>query len=150
MRRSEEMLALAFLVLSLLSPTRGQSPRREFDMGQFITRKEVFVRNLAERAEELYATRGEIVERCECSKHACSNDFQDVSCVDYLGQYPGCGGMPNRYVDLENSVCGTPPGMRVEDISDEVKESICIYRGIEDFIKEGEERESAWTYLGMK
>ena len=148
MRLSERILTLAFLVLSLISPTRGQSPGREFDLDEFITRKEKFVRHLAERAEELYATRGEIVESCECSKHACSDDFQDVSCVDYLGQYPGCD-MPNRHVDLDNSVCETPPGMDVKMMSDEVKESICVYRGIEDFIRESDERESAWTYLGM-
>ena len=134
----------------MLFLTRGR-PQRDLpkEVTNFIAAKERFVRDLADDAEKHYARREELVKKCECSKHACSNDFSDASCVGYLGSYPGCD-LKERRIDLKNSTCHTPPGMRVDDLSDEVKESICIYRGIDDFVKKNGEPRSAWTYLGMK
>lgn len=114
----------------------------------FIESQEELVKDIAAHATELHAQRVQFLRSCECSKHACSNDFLDAPCVTQFGT-PGICEVEGRRLDNTTSIFRTPPGTNPDDLSDTLKESICVYQHMED-VARNYVGDSGWTYLGTR
>ena len=130
-------------------PARAQ-PRTNLSGSilKLIEEKERFIRGFADYAENLYAQREELVRNCQCVKHACSDDFGDAECVDFFGQHPECD-LPGRLIDRERPVCRTPPDAAVDELDDWLKESICVYQNITEYVQEECGPDCKSAYVGM-
>ena len=141
---------IAFLALALLLSTHssfGQIIDSIPKLRRFIRSQEAIVKDIAENATKWHADRIRLVRDCECSRHACSNDFLNVECVHHLGELDICK-TDGRRVDYNNSIFRTPRGTNPKRLTDSLKESICVYKQLEDVVKEYGRDEIGWIYIG--
>ena len=136
---------LATLVFGFLLWTHAQ-PIPEALM-RFIEDEADYVLGLAENATALFNNRTRLIEECECSKYACSNDFDDAACVDYVERYPLCD-LDGRRFDFLKSVFRFPPGTNMANLTNELKQSLCVYRHMEDYVIEHGGPRYLTTYIG--
>ena len=117
------------------------------ELNEFIKEQEKVVKGLAKNATKWHADRIRLVRDCECSRHACSNDFLDVECVHNLGELKMCEA-DGRRVDYGNSIFRTPFGTDPETLTGNLKESTCVYKQLEDVVKDYSRDEIGWIYIG--
>ena len=146
--RSASLLLRLFLLLAVATNVgRKLDPMEKLEA--FIRRQEKEVERIAEAATEWHTDRIRAVRDCECSKHACSNDFVDSECVHHLGEIDFCKS-EGRRMDYNASIFRTPPGTSPTILSDGLKESICVYKRLEDISIEYGRDEPGWLYIGEK
>ena len=137
-------ILLATLFCGFFLRAYGEIPER---LKEFTDGEEEYVRGLAENATALFEDRTRLIQECQCSKHACSNDFDDAACVDYVERYPLCDLVGRRF-DFDSSVFRFPPGTSMDNLTDELKQSLCVYRHMEDYVKEHGGPRYLTTYIG--
>ncbi|CAD7695492.1 unnamed protein product, partial [Ostreobium quekettii] len=118
-----------------------------------IIASEGIVRTLADAATALYADRQAVVPDCECSVHACSNQFRaSLTCTSVLGLNAACEescSVEGKLLDMERSLIRTPPGTDPDDLSSELIESICTFHSLDStFVEKGPEGKFTWSYIG--
>ena len=107
-------------------------------------------------ATELHARRVQLIRDCECSRHACANDFPDAECIVGLETHNSiCENLgkkgEGRIVDFEMSIFRTPPGEKVYDLAHSIKENICIYKNMDDLWRERyTKNDTQWIFLGKR
>ena len=114
---------------------------------EFIQSQEEIGERLARLATEWHTDRIRSVRTCECSRHACSNDFANVECITSFGGLDICE-TEGRRIDYNRSVFRTPRATNPKRLSDSLKESICIYRKLDDAAKEYGSEEPGWFFVG--
>ena len=141
---------IAFLALTLLCSARNsfcQIIDSIPKLQRFIRSQETIVKDIANNATKWHADRIRLVRSCECSRHACSNDFLDVECVHHLGDLEMCK-TDGRRVDYNNSIFRTPRGTNPKTLTENLKESICVYKKLEDVVRDYGRDEIGWIYIG--
>jgi len=111
---------------------------------------EAVVDEVAAKASELFKGRFPEVGKCQCTQHACGNDF-DASdkCHKELGGASICEDCPGQKLDFTKSFILTPPLTALENLGDSMKDSICTFRGIDDVFANATDEFGvrAWTYV---
>lgn len=143
MHDHQRVLILALILMAALRVLLERPPR---DPMNFIQSKERIAIELAEYAAELYERRGHFVRNCSCSKHACSNEWEKAQCVYHIERPDYCDS-EGRLVNWDESMFRIPPGANYNDLSKSLKESICLYRHIEDKAKNYID-DSGWIFVG--
>ena len=138
---------LALLLFIFVCETSTQAIDSNADVRRFLDRQEEVVIDIAKNAALWHSNRTLLVRDCKCSKHACSNNYLDAECVHHLGELEICE-TDGRRVDYDNSVFHTPPGTNPKTLTDSLKESICVYKNLEDAVKEYGRDEIGWIYIG--
>ena len=145
---------LQFLLLTVYL-AEGQ-PDMPPAVRRFVEREEELVTDSASKASELHARRVQLVRNCECSRHACANDFQDAECVAGLKTHNkickklGKRG-EGRLIDFDKSIFRTPRGENVHNLAHSIKENICIYKHMEDlWRKRNKKKDTRWIFLGKE
>lgn len=115
------------------------------ELERFIESKEKLVKDLASFAAELYRERSELVPDCECSKHACSNDWVKAQCVREFGTPSFCEAEGMRFENT--TMVQTPPGTNPNHWSPNLIESACVFKHIDEFLWNND----AWgcSFVGM-
>jgi len=143
---SLNLVALAAVLVVVAS--QSVDWREAFD--EFVESQEKLVLDLAEFAANQHADRKMRIRSCECSKHACSNDFLDSPCDESLRAPDFCKTKGQR-VDTDGSIVRTPPGTFPSIVSVEMKENICVYQNMRSFITEyGYIDDQGWSYVGLR
>ena len=145
---------LQFLLLTVyLVQAQSDLPRA---VKRFVEKEEQLVIDSASKASELHARRVQLVRNCECSRHACANDFQDAECVAGLKTHNkickelGKQG-EGRLIDFDKSIFRTPRGENVHNLAHSIKENICIYKHMEDlWRKKYKKKDTQWIFLGKE
>ena len=119
------------------------------ELMSFVESQERVVKKIAKRASELHAERVQHVRECKCSKHVCSSDYVHSPCIEDLGT-PGVCSTRGRRIDETMSDFVTPPGANPQNLSDSIKENLCIYRNLDEtFMTTHGQDEYGWLYLGQ-
>ena len=140
-----------FLLASGLANAQSDMPPA---VRRFVEKEEQLVIDSASKASELHARRVQLIRNCECSRHACANDFQDSECVAGLATHNKiCGHLgenaAGRLIDFNKSIFRTPPGENVKNLAHSIKENICIYKHMEDlWRKRSTQNDTQWIFLG--
>jgi len=117
-----------------------------------IAANEDIVRGLQALATELYADREEVVPACECSRHACSNAFEDsLVCTEVLGLSDTCSAceVEGMLLAMNSSFVRTPPGSDPNNLPPEVIESFCTFQSMDkEFVEQGPNGSFTWSYIG--
>ena len=127
--------------------SNGQREELPFSFVQFVQNREAAVTRVAAHATELHGRRVQLVRDCTCSKHSCSNDFASDPCVHFLGTPDFCEAAGRR-IDFNASIVRTPPDTNPHDLSAELKESVCVYKGMQDIADDYQDEQYAWMFLG--
>eukprot|EP00210_Caulerpa_lentillifera_P007393 g7066.t1 len=125
-----------------------ESPSESFK--DTLDEHEKIVTRLAEKVVELFEKREKFLEDCTCSRHSCSNDISNFTCTEKLGNDSKyCGERAGRLIDSESSAFRTPPNTNIHTLTPRLKESICLYKNLEDTMKELlDSDEPTWIYFG--
>ena len=138
---------LALLLITFICESSNQAINSNADVRRFLDRQEEVVIDIAKNAAMWHSNRTLLVRNCQCSRHACSNDYLDVECVHHLGELDMCE-TAGRRVDYDNSIFRTPRGTNPKKLTDSLKESICVYKNLENVVKEYGRDEIGWIYIG--
>eukprot|EP00803_Ostreobium_quekettii_P008287 evm.model.scf_1782.1 EVM.evm.TU.scf_1782.1 scf_1782:21262-26533(-) len=144
-RRSPHAASL-LLVFLLLLPG---GPRAD-ELDDLIDSVQSVVDSVAAEATVAFQRRSSTVPRCECTHHACGGAFSaSDSCHTEIGDAPLCGTCSGQKLDFNESFVLTPPTTDVSDLTPDVKDAICMYRGIDETFAGAKDSFGvrAWTYV---
>eukprot|EP00210_Caulerpa_lentillifera_P007413 g7084.t1 len=102
-----------------------------------IREKEEFVSRLADEAASLFKRRSKVSKDCECALHICNGITSQRECKSILRKFPQLCGENCKTMDLAGpTIVRTPPFVKLEDLTSEMKETICVYKNIEATFRE--------------
>ena len=141
---------LAVTFIALCGCLAGRPDDLSGEVEKFIKDQEGIVKELAESMKKVQGNRQQLLRECECSLHACGRMSSNSACYAHLGTPDICRGQKEgRMMDNTTSIVRTPPGVTPETLTPSLKESICLYKHLDEEFKEiREEDEIGWMYIG--
>lgn len=138
-------LSVVFIFILLTFPRLSHSDILS-EAKSTVEKSEKFVGKIASRAADLHSDREKIVRSCACSRHACFKDFSKSTCfADVVSQNDTV--KVGRDVDYASNTFRLPPGADLDNLSGELKESICVFQYLEDLANDND-NEHGWVFIG--
>ena len=142
------LVAILFLHSCCLAVT--QFPKSAL---QIIEAKERHVYRLAEKAASLFKRRGRDSQPCDCSMHICDMESSQNAC-DFVYRDPLsiCGRTECAATQGSGAITfvRTPPGIDLDAVGHEMKESVCLYRNLESELMQLDPEANTTTRISTK